>query len=76
MKNHRKCSDFLFNVRLKVMKLINTVAAAALILFSGAALAERGSDEANKISYPDSSAQHQAGENTFSAAELPIRNSK
>lgn len=58
------------------MKLINTVAAAALILFSGAALAERGSGEANQISYPDSSAQHQTDASTFSAAELPIRNSK
>lgn len=58
------------------MKLINTVAAAALILFSGAALAERGSGEDNKIVYPDSSAQHQTDASTYRISELPMRNSK
>ncbi|CAH1043012.1 hypothetical protein [Halomonas sp. TD01] len=58
------------------MKLINTVAAAALILLSGAALAERGSGEENQIAYPDSSAQHQTDASTYSTSELPIRNSK
>lgn len=42
------------------MKKITTVAAIALTLFSGAALAEKGSAELNQVAQPTSMIQHQS----------------
>lgn len=57
------------------MKAFNIAAAIALALFSSVALAERGSGEANKIAYPESSLQQQGSDaNHFIPAELQTRN--
>lgn len=57
------------------MKAFNIAAAIALALFSSVALAERGSGEANKIAYPDSSLQQQVSDaNHFMPSELQTRN--
>lgn len=42
------------------MKKITTVAAIAVTLFSGAALAEKGSAELNQVAQPTSTIQHQS----------------
>ncbi|WP_404472026.1 hypothetical protein LG301_15365 [Vreelandella venusta] len=57
------------------MKAFNIAAAIALALFSSVALAERGSGEANKIAYPDSSLQQQVSDaEHFTPDELQTRN--
>ncbi|CAH1043011.1 hypothetical protein J4377_16650 [Halomonas sp. XH26] len=57
------------------MKVINIVAAIALALVSGVALAERGSGEDNQIAYPESTSQQHSGAIGHNAlADLPDRN--
>lgn len=56
------------------MKAFTLVTALTIALFSGAAFAERGAGEDNKIAYPESTAQHQANDTNFVPSELPYRN--
>ncbi|GGC80831.1 hypothetical protein [Vreelandella lutescens] len=57
------------------MKVIHIAAAVALALFSSMAMAERGSGEDNKISYPESTAQQQLNDTQyFSSSELQVLN--
>lgn len=49
------------------MKKFTTVAAVALTLFSGAALAERGSAEFNQVTQPTSSANLQTNADLYMA---------
>lgn len=57
------------------MKVLNIVAAIALALVSGVALAERGSGEDNQITYPESTSQQQSGADGHNAfVDLSARN--
>ncbi|BCB61121.1 hypothetical protein HaloA020_18220 [Halomonas sp. A020] len=57
------------------MKIIHISAVVALALFSSMAMAERGSGEDNKISYPESMSSQQVGDaQHISPVELPMLN--
>lgn len=57
------------------MKILNVVLAISFMLVSGAALAEQGSSEENRIAYIESSSMHQDHEErSFSPSDLTDRN--
>lgn len=56
------------------MKAFTLVTAITMALFSGAAFAERGAGEDNQITYPDTTAEHQASDAVFVPFELSHRN--
>ena len=57
------------------MNKFTTVAAIALTLFSGAALAERGSDEFNEVAHATSQVQQQTiGERNMTPSDLTAVN--
>ncbi|MCC5902199.1 MAG: hypothetical protein JJT87_09745 [Halomonas sp.] len=56
------------------MKAFTLVTAIAMALFSGVALAERGSSEDNQIIHAESTAQHQTVDTKMTPAELRDRN--
>ena len=57
------------------MRALKAALIIALVLFSGAALAEKGSREDNRVIYSDAtSPQQESGTRSFSPSETRVRN--